>query len=130
MIALSYEQLIAIHDDQIAEFGGLKGYNRQGIEALKYIVDAPFMEFAGEELHPSVEAKAAILMTKIVQDHPFLDGNKRTGLNACLVFLVLNGYQFHFDDQEAIQLTLDLAAKRIDQEEITDWVEKITIKPE
>lgn len=130
MRVLSYEQLVTIHDDQITMFGGLPGCTQQGINKLKYIVDAPFASFAGEELYPSIETKAAVLMTKIVQNHPFLDGNKRTGLSACLLFLELNGYQYHFDEQEAIELTLDLAAKNIDQEEITDWLEKITSKPE
>lgn len=128
MTGLSYEDLLTIHEVQMDLFGGLRGLTQQGLDKIKYAASAPFLTMGNEELYPTIESKAAILMKTIVCGHPFLDGNKRTGLEACLLLLQLNGVEYSFDEDEAIALTLNLAAGKIDQEEITDWVEKIMIR--
>lgn len=124
MIGLTASQIIGIHDDMIRVFGGSFGYSQAGKKTIEYAASAPFMSMCGDDLYPTIEAKAAILMKTIVKDHPFIDGNKRTGLMACLAFLELNGYKIDYDEQEAIDLTLELAKGEIDQEDVTDWIEK------
>lgn len=128
MIELSLENLLAIHAFELKKHGGMGGMTSHGYQRLQYAVSAPFLTMCNEELYPTIEAKAAILMKTIVCDHPFFDGNKRTGLAACLVFLDLNGFTYDFSEDEGIKLTFALAAGEIDQEELTDWIEKIIVE--
>ena len=73
-------------------------------------------------LYPTLVEKAAALCFSLVQDHPFVDGNKRVGHAAMETFLVLNGVEVDapVDDQERVML--DLAAGRIDQSQLADWL--------
>ena len=73
----------------------------------------PFQSFDGEDLYPSIQAKAAQLCSGLVKNHPMIDGNKRLGAHAMLVFLVLNGYELFYGQAELSDMVLSLAAGEI-----------------
>ena len=73
---------------------------------LSSALETPFQTFAGEELFPSIQAKAARLCYGLVKNHAMLDGNKRIGVHAMLVFLALNGYELVYTQAELIDIIL------------------------
>ena len=85
-----------LHSHLIAETGGVDGLRDEGM--LESAMNAPFQSFAGEEVYPSLQQKAARLCFGLVKNHPFIDGNKRIGTHAMLVFLALNGIELDYTD--------------------------------
>ncbi len=81
------------------------------------------MAFGGQETYPPLAEKAAALCFSIVRNHPFVDGNKRTGHAAMEVFLVLNGYELLADIDEAERTILRLASGDIGRDQFTRWVQ-------
>ena len=98
MKTLTKEQVLYLHAELIEEFGGTDGIRDMGL--LESAMYAPFQTFGGEALYPSVQAKAAKLGLGIVGNHPFLDGNKRTGAHVMLIFLALNGIELEYTQEE------------------------------
>jgi death-on-curing protein len=86
---LTLEEVVRIHGDQIARYGGLKGIRDLGL--LQSALAMPEAGFGGQYLHEDWASMAAAYLFHIVQNHPFVDGNKRGGIAAALVFLALNG---------------------------------------
>ncbi len=86
---LTVEEVERIHDRLIAQSGGSSGLC--GRNAFESAVQQPKATFGGEELYSTIIEKSAILAFTLVKNHPFLDGNKRTGHAAMEVFLLLNG---------------------------------------
>jgi death-on-curing protein len=80
------------------------------------------MTFGGEDLYPTLVDKAAALGYALIKNHPFLDGNKRTGHAAMEVFLVLNGYEIRAAVDEQEHVMLQVAASERDREEFTTWL--------
>ena len=108
----------AMHESQLAEHGGLPGLRDEG--ALLSALARP------ENLHhygePTVFELAASYAAGIIQNHPFADGNKRTGLLAAFVFLYLNGYRLRAPEAEAVVMTLGLAAGTVDETGYSRWL--------
>ena len=104
----------------IAETGGVDGLRDEGM--LESAMNAPFQSFAGEEVYPSLQPKAARLCFGLVKNHPFIDGNKRTGTHAMLVFLALNGIELDYTQEELSGVILSLAAGEIGHGELLRWV--------
>ena len=86
---LTLAEVIEIHADQIRRYGGRAGL--RDLALLESALAQPEASFAGEWLHGDLYAMAAAYAYHLCQNHPFIDGNKRTGLAAALVFLELNG---------------------------------------
>jgi death-on-curing protein len=84
-VFLSVDNVIYLHDDSIRKEGGMPGI--RDLPLLESAVLMPQQQFAGEYLHPRVTAMAAAYLFHITSNHPFLDGNKRTGAMAAFVFL-------------------------------------------
>ena len=114
---LSEEIVRQIHAEAIAAFGGSDGLRDQAL--LESAIAAPRASFAGRSPYADVVEIAAAYLFYLCRNHPFLDGNKRVGLGACLVFLRLNGIEPQPDGQEWEELTLDVAASRLDRDETT-----------
>lgn len=91
MIRLSREQIILLHEHLIAETGGTAGLRDEGL--LDAAIQASFMSFDQKDLFPSIQQEAARLCYGLIMNHPFVDGNKRIGTHAMLVFLGLNGIE-------------------------------------
>lgn len=122
MIRLSQKQILMMHSQLIKETGGTDGVRDENL--LLSALEAPFQTFAGEELFPSVQAKAARLCYGLVKNHAMLDGNKRIGAHAMLVFLALNGYELAYTQQELIDIILSVAADKIEYKELLQWIIK------
>lgn len=90
VVFLTYEEILQFHADQLRLFGGQDGIRDDGV--LRSALATPEASFDGVFLHESVFHMAAAYAFHIAEGQPFVDGNKRTGLNAALVFLELNGW--------------------------------------
>ncbi len=110
MKILSVNQIIRLHKALIEAFGGTDGLRDERM--LQSALAAPFQTFDGESIYPSLQAKAAQLGYGLVCNHPFLDGNKRIGAHAMLVFLSVNGVELRYEQQELVSIILEIAAGR------------------
>ena len=119
-VFLTLAEVIEIHDWQITRFGGAVGVRDIGL--LKSAVGAPSATFGGEYLHPAFVEMAAAYLYHLVEDHPFVDGNKRVGAMAALVFLDLNGYDFDASDEEFTVVVLKVAAGQMMKSEIAAFL--------
>lgn len=90
--------------------------------ALESAIAQPRATFAGSDLYPTLVEKAAALCFSLVQNHPFVDGNKRVGHAAMETFLILNGTEIRADVGNQERVMLDLAAGRIDRGQLADWL--------
>ena len=106
-VFLTLAETIELHEYQIRHFGGTNGL--RSLDLLKSAVGMPASTFNGNYLHPTIPDMAAAYLFHIVKDHPFLDGNKRIGTMAALVFLELNGYDFDATDDELTEVVLQVA---------------------
>ncbi|MCM1189276.1 MAG: type II toxin-antitoxin system death-on-curing family toxin [bacterium] len=120
MTILSKNHLLMLHSQLIAETGGIDGLRDEGV--LESAMSAPFQSFAGEDVYPSLQQKAARLCFGLVKNHPFIDGNKRIGAHAMLVFLALNGIELDYTQEELSGVILALAAGEIDQNGLLRWI--------
>ena len=94
MIKLTKEQILLLHTQLIETTGGSDGIRDLGL--LESALESPFQSYGGEELYPSIQAKAARLCYGLVKNHAMIDGNKRIGCHATLVFLALNGCEIEY----------------------------------
>lgn len=117
---LTKEQVIYLHKQLIQEFGGMEGIRNEGL--LESAIASPFQTFSLKEFYPSIEEKAARLGYGLVSNHCFIDGNKRIGAHAMLVFLALNDIQLDFTQLELIQIFLDLASSNSDYNALLVWI--------
>ena len=120
MILLTVEQVIYLHKQMINVTGGLAGLRDLG--QLEAALNVPFQTYAGEELYPSLFGKAARLCYGLIQNHAFLDGNKRIGIYAMLVFLEVNNAAIACTDEELVSLGLAVAAGKMNDREILSWL--------
>ena len=120
MIRLSKSQILLIHDQLISETGGSSGLRDEGM--LDSALNAPFQTFGGEDVYPSLQKKAARLCFGLVKNHPFVDGNKRIGAHAMLVFLALNGIELQHSQTELSDVILQLAAGEIETSDLLHWI--------
>jgi death-on-curing protein len=89
---------------------------------LDSAVNAPFQTFGGEYLYRTLETKAARLGYSLIKNHPFVDGNKRIGMLAMMVFLELNGAGLTCSDQDIIKIGLKLAVGEMDDKQLLEWI--------
>ena len=120
MIILSKEQVIALHSEMIQETGGTDGIRDEGL--LDSALAAPFKSFADTGIFPSIQQKAARLGYGLVKNHAFIDGNKRIGAHAMLVFLALNKIELDYTQDELSDVFLKIAAGEISQDDLLRWI--------
>ena len=120
MRRLSKEQILLLHTQLIEEFGGTDGVRDYNL--LDSALETPFQSFAGEELYPTIQAKAARLGYGLIKNHTMLDGNKRIGAHAMLVFLALNGIEMKYTQKELYETVLSVAAGSMEYEDLLQWV--------
>ena len=119
---LTLGEILDLHCRIIKASGGAEGIRDLG--ALESAVAQPKATFDAMDLYPSLADKAAALCFSIVQNHAFLDGNKRTGHAAMSTFLLLNDWDVDATTDEQEQLMLDLAAGRIPRDQLAKWLTK------
>jgi len=120
---LSVEDVLEIHADQIERYGGEYGVRDLGL--LESAVQQPQAGFSDEYLHADLYEMAAAYAFHIVQNHPFLDGNKRAGTASALVFLDLNGVELTAPKGSIYDLTLAIAKGEMLKPEITAFFRSI-----
>lgn len=95
---------------------------------LASAVNTPFQTFMGNDLYPSIYDKAAQLCYGIANNHPFTDGNKRTALHSMYVYLIINGFDITATQQEVEDLIINVAAGKMTNTELAEWLRENTIK--
>ena len=120
MKRLSKEQILLLHAQLIEEFGGIDGVRDYNL--LDSALETPFQSFAGEDLYPTIQAKAARLGFGLIKNHCMLDGNKRIGAHAMLVFLAINGIEMKYTQKELYETVLAVAADNLEYDELLQWV--------
>ena len=121
IIYLTLREVIVMHDEKvIRRFGGSYGLLNEG--ALASAVAMPQQEVFGEELYPDLPSKAGMLFYLLVQNHCFVDGNKRTAVVALTTFLYANGYSLDASDDELFQFAIDVATATLDKDQTTEWL--------
>ncbi len=119
---LTIEQVIELHRLLIHQSGGIGGLRDRN--ALESALAQPMMTFDGKDLYPALTSKAGALAHALIQNHPFLDGNKRIGHASMEVFLVMNGKELNASIDEQENLILAVASGKISRSELIDWVEE------
>lgn len=115
-ILLDIEKVLLIHRSVIERYGGAEGIRDSGL--LHSAVAMPNAAYGGEPLHADLFEMAAAYLYHIVQNHPFLDGNKRVGVAAAIVFLAMNDISIENDEDGLVQLTIAVACGRARKAEI------------
>jgi len=115
-----------IHTEAIAKFGGSDGVRE--IALLESAVAAPQASFGGKSPYADLAEVAAAYLFYLCKNHPFIDGNKRAALGACIVFLRLNGIQPQTDGPKWEELTLAVASSKIDRGEATARLRRLLPK--
>jgi len=113
---LDISHILRIHLSMIERYGGEEGVRDVGL--LHSAIAMPQVSFGGEPLHKDLFEMAAAYLYHIVQNHPFVDGNKRTGAAAALVFLAMNDVNIEADEEGLVALTLAVARGEASKTEI------------
>jgi death on curing protein len=120
---LSIEDVLSLHADQVNLFGGNHGVRDLGL--LESAVAQPKAMFGGKFLHKDLFEMAAAYLFHLVQNHPFLDGNKRSGAMAALVFLDFNGVEVDVPKGSLYDLTISVATGQSDKRQIAEFFRTI-----
>ena len=120
---LTVDIVLEIHAEAIAQFGGSEGLRDRAL--LESAIAAPQASFGGESPFTDAVDIAGAHLFYLCSNHPFLDGNKRAALGACLVFLQLNGFTPAPDSQDWENLTLAVAAGAMSRDDVTMTLRKL-----
>ena len=120
------EDCLSFHDKLLARFGGASGVRDKGL--LLSTLARPQHVFAYEK--PSPFDLAAAYAHGIVKNHPFIDGNKRSGFLAATLFLEANGIRFNGDERDAVIQTLALAAGESTLQDFSAWLQRVSVQPQ
>jgi death on curing protein len=119
---LTLPEVLEAHEHILRQSCGAPGLLNLG--ALGSALAQPRMTFDGQDLYPTMVEKAAALGFSLIQNHPFVDGNKRTAHAAMEIFLVLNAYQIHATVEEQEDTILKVAAGKSGREAFTAWLRR------
>ena len=120
MIFFEYEQVVKIHRSLIEKTGGMDGI--RDAQLLDSALKTPFQTFGGNNLYPDILDKSSQLCYSLIENHPFIDGNKRIGVHLMLLFLKLNNIEVNYSQQELIDFGLDIASGKMSKNDIKGWI--------
>lgn len=123
---ISFELVVGLHRLLIKKYGGSPGIRDEG--ALRSAVARPFQTFGGEELYKTTVEKAAALIESIVKNHPFFDGNKRTGYVSMRILLRKDQKDIEAKEEEKYDFVIRISEGNIEFDEIRAWIEEKRIK--
>jgi death on curing protein len=121
---LTLIEILELHRRILEQSGGALGIRDMGL--LESAIAQPRMTFGGEDLYPSLLEKAAALGFSMIMNHPFVDGNKRTGHAATETFLVLNGLEINASVDEQERMVLAIASGEQDRDVFVGWLQQNT----
>lgn len=113
IIFLTLSEVVDIHADQIKRYGGSGGIRDIGL--LSSAIAMPFATYSSKYLHDDIFEMAAAYAFHICQNHPFIDGNKRTALASALVFLDMNGEDISYDTNKLYDAMISLATGKLNK---------------
>ena len=116
---LDLDHTLRLHCSLTEHYGGTEGIRDLGL--LQSAIAMPQAAYGGEYLHRDIFEMAAAYLYHVVQNHPFLDGNKRTGAASAIVFLALNRVEIDNDEQGLVDLTLSVATGQAGKAEIAEF---------
>lgn len=122
MILLTTDEITELHSKLIEKTGGLNGIRDKGL--LESAVYSALGGFGEEDIYPTTEEKAARLMYSIVNNHAFIDGNKRIGVFVMLMTLELNNIKISYTQSELISLGLSVADGSAKYKDILDFINR------
>lgn len=125
-IFLTIDEVLAIHRDQIARYGGAEGVRDWGL--LQSAIAMPDATFGGQFLHCDLCEMAAAYLFHVVQNHPFIDGNKRVGAVAAYVFLALNDVRLTVDNDTYADLVLTIARGAMPKSAVAEFFRASTTR--
>ncbi|MBF8263938.1 MAG: doc [Parachlamydiales bacterium] len=117
---LTLEDVLEIHTDQLKRYGGKTGIRDRDL--LLSAIAQPLSTFDGQYLHKTLSDKAAAYLFHICQNHPFIDGNKRTALVSALMFLAMNNCPFDYEETKLEQLARAVAEGKAKKETIATFI--------
>lgn len=121
---LTLIEVLELHRRILKQSGGALGIRDIGL--LESAIAQPRMTFSGEDLYPGLLEKAVALGFSIIMNHPFVDGNKRTGHAATETFLILNGMEINASVNEQERLVLAITSGKLGREAFLDWLQQNT----
>lgn len=121
---LTIEQVIAMQEGQIDQFGGTKGIRDMSL--LESALASPESGFGGEYFHADLYEMAAAYLFHLVKNHAFVDGNKRIAALSAAVFLIVNGLEVVADEKEFETLVLKASQSQVNKLQIADFFRKNT----
>ena len=116
---LTLDDILESHLNQIDTYGGCHGIRDIGL--LESAIAQPEASFGGQYLHADIFEMAAAYLYHLVMNHPFVDGNKRVGLEAALIFLEINNENLNCSDEELVDLVLKTTAGQVGKREIAEF---------
>jgi death on curing protein len=124
-VFLRLDEVLVIHDDQIKRYGGRPGI--RDIALLKSAIAMPAAGFGGEYLQIDIYEMAAAYLFHIIRNHPFVDGNKRTGAISAVVFLIVNGIELNVGENIFEEIVISAAEGTIDKPAVAQLFRKNAI---
>ena len=121
---IDYQEVLEIHQVLIREFGGSQGVRDEN--GLKSALERPFSGFGETEFYPNPEEKASAILESIVKNHPFVDGNKRTGYVLMRLVLMNFGKDIQATQGEKYDFVIAVASGQLDFQEIATWIKQRT----
>jgi len=121
---LGLEEVLEIHHDQITRYGGTEGIRDLGL--LQSALSMPQAGAGNQYFHADLFEMAAAYLFHIVRNHPFVDGNKRTGVTAALVFLEMNGIEIRASDQALVKTVLAVAEGKLQKGALAEFFRRHT----
>lgn len=119
MIAL--EEIIIFHEKIIEKTGGSQGVRDIGL--IESAINRPFQTYDGIELYPEIESKISAITYSLINNHGFVDGNKRIGVSVMLLLLRLNDIKIEYKQEELVDLGIKIAENKYKEEDIKKWIE-------
>jgi death on curing protein len=123
---ITKEEVLLLHTLSIEKYGGADGVRDDGL--LESAIARPYQTFGGEYLYNSIFEKAAAMVESLIINHPFIDGNKRTGFLGMFAVLNEENYFISVPDDEIYKLTIDISTGKVKFEEIVEWLKNNTEK--
>lgn len=121
---ITKEIILQLHELSIKEYGGSHGLRDEGL--MESAISRPYQTFGGDDLYPTVFEKAAAIAESIIINHPFVDGNKRTGFLAMLAILDEADMVLNAEKDEIYSLVIDISTGAKSFDVIVEWLKKNT----
>jgi death-on-curing protein len=120
------KQVIYLHKQIIGATGGSHGVRDKGL--MESAVYRPQSSFGGQDFYPDLFLKTAVLGYSLINNHPFVDGNKRVGFESMRLMLRMNGYDIHASQSNKYSFVMDIAEGNMGEQEIADWIKTNSTK--